>query len=73
MTTLAILGKLVALVFKVNQSPILLIALQNDTATFTAITAIRTTESDELLATEVTGTCSSMTRTSKNLYIIYKV
>jgi hypothetical protein len=53
MTALAILGKLVTLILEVNQSPILTITLQYNTATLTAITAIRSAKSDELLTTEV--------------------
>ena len=41
------------LILEVNKGPILLVALQNDRATLTAISAIGTTESDKLLTTEV--------------------
>jgi hypothetical protein len=53
MTILAILSKLVALIFEVDECPILAVALKNDAAALTAVTAIGTTEGYELLTTEV--------------------
>jgi hypothetical protein len=73
MTTLAILGKLVTLVLKVNQCPILSITLQNDATTLTAIATIGTTEGNEFLSAEVARASTSMTRTGKNLHIIDEV
>ena len=53
MTVLAILSKLVALIFEVDKCPILAVALKNDATALTAITAIGATEGYELLTTEV--------------------
>jgi hypothetical protein len=71
--TLAILGKLVTLVLKVNQSPILAVTLQNDATALTAVTAIGTSEGNELLTTEVARASTSVARTGKNLHIVHKI
>ena len=72
-TTLAILSKLVALVFEVNQSPILAVALQNNATALTAIAAIGSAKCNELLTTKVARACASVARTGKNLHIVHKV
>jgi hypothetical protein len=72
-TTLAILSKLVTLVLKVNKSPILAVALQDDATTLASITSIGSTECNKLLSAEVARTCSSVTRTGKNLHIVHKI
>jgi hypothetical protein len=53
MTILAILGKLVALIFQVNKCPILAVALEDDATTLTSVTTIGASEGYELLAAEV--------------------
>ena len=53
MTILAILSKLVTLVFKVYKSPLLAVALKDDATTLTSVTTIGTSEGYELLATKV--------------------
>ena len=53
MTILAILSKLVALIFEVDKCPILAVALKNDATALTAVATIGATEGYELLTTEV--------------------
>jgi hypothetical protein len=72
-TILAILGKLVALIFKVNKSPILAVALKDDATTLTSVTTIGTSEGYEFLATEVARASTTVTRASEYLYVIYKI
>jgi hypothetical protein len=70
---LAILGKLVALILEVYKGPILAITLKDDAAALATIATIGTTKGHELLATEVTRACATVTRASKYLNVIYKV
>jgi hypothetical protein len=72
-TTLAILSELVTLILQVDECPVLAITLQDDATALTAITAIRSAKSDELLTTEVARTCTTVTRTGKYLHIIYEI
>ena len=72
-TALTIFGEDMSLIFKVNECPILAVALQDDAATLTAITAIGTTEGDEFFTTEVSRSCTTVSRTGKYLDVIHKV
>ena len=71
--TFAIFGKLVTLIFEVNECPILLVALQDYRATLTAIATIGTTKGDKLLTAKVSRACSSVSGTGKYLYIVYEI
>ena len=73
MTILAILGKLMSLVFEVYEGPVLAVALKDDAATLAAIATIGATKGDELLATEVARASATVSRARKNLYVINKV
>ena len=70
---LAVLGELVALVFEVDERPILTVALQNDAAAPSAVAAVGAAEGDELLPTEMRRTGTAVPRTGENLHIVYKV
>ena len=70
---LAVLGELVALVFEVDERPILTVALQNDAAAPSAIAAVGAAEGDELLPTEMRRTGTAVPRTGENLHVVYKV
>ena len=70
---LAVLGELVALVFEVDERPILTVALQNDAAAPSAVAAIGAAEGDELLPTEMRRTGTAVPRTGENLHVVYKV
>ena len=70
---LPVLGELVALVFEVDERPILTVALQNDAAAPSAVAAIGAAEGDELLPTEMRRTGTAVPRTGENLHVVYKV
>lgn len=70
---LAVLGKLVALIFEVDKSPVLAVALQHYAAALAAISAVGASEGNEFLASEMTRACAAVTRAGKYLHIIDKV
>ena len=70
---LSVLGKLVPLVFEVDERPVLLVALQHDAAPAAAVAAVGTSEGHELLAAEMRRTGTAMPRAGKDLHIIYEI
>ena len=72
-TVFAVFGELVTLVLEVDERPILLVALENNTAALAAVTAVGTAERHEFLAAEMHRAASAMPRTGKYFYVIYEV
>ena len=70
---LAVLGELVALVFEVDECPVLLVALQDDAAALAAVTAVGTAERHEFLAAEMRRAAAAVTRAGEYLYVIYEI
>ena len=60
MTILTIFGKLVTLVLKVYECPVLTVTLEDDATALAAITTIGATEGYELLATEMARASTAM-------------
>ena len=70
---LAVLGELVSLVLEVDERPVLLVALQHDTAAAAAVAAVGTAEGYELLAAEMGRAGTAVPRAGKDLHIIYEI
>ena len=72
-TILTITGKYVALVFKMEQSPIITVSTQDDITTLSTITTIGTAIGYIFSTMQVSHSTAATTRTTHNLYIINKV
>ncbi len=72
-TTLTVLGKDVPLELKVNESPKVGVAAEDDVTPTTAVAPVRPAECNELLAPEMSRPGPPITRTGENLNVIYEV
>ena len=70
---LAVFGELVALVFEVDERPVLFVTLQDDTPALAAVAAVGTAESHEFLAPEMRRAAAAVPRTGEYLYVIDKI
>ena len=70
---LTVLGELMALVFEVDERPVLLVPLQDDAPALAAVTAVGAAESHEFLAPEMRRAAAAVSRTGEYLYVIYEV
>ena len=70
---LAVLGELVALVFEVDERPVLLVALQDDAPALAAVTAVGTAESHEFFAAKMRRAAAAVPRAGEYLYVIYEI
>ena len=68
-----VLGHLVALVFKVNQGPVLAVAAQDHVAAPSAVSAVGAAELDEFLAAEVARSRAPVAGAGVYLDVVYEV
>ena len=67
------LGKEVALILEVQQSPVVVVAAQIDASSTSAIAAVRTTIRLVLYVAQVHGAFTTLTRAAVDLYIVYEI
>ena len=72
-TITTMLCKDMPLIFQVQEGPVVVIAAQDDAATLTAITAIRTSVGIILHMAQVHGAFTTLTGAAIDLHVIYKV
>ena len=69
----AMLCKDMALVFQVQQRPVVMVTAQDDTTTLTAVTAVRTAIGIILHMAQVHGALAALSRAAIDLHVVYKV